>query len=327
METKPCSRASADASASCDDVVILEDTYSPGTPITPTVLEGSVAKTQLDSDLSPSVCVPSEPKPDAPGILDSEIQFESDIESDPEEEKEREDDQVIETPLDGAEPEKLLRRCDQLSAAREDSPPRKGKGRGRGRGKAKENAGKGRGKGRGRPPKKAHDQAEQPAETKQPRKRRAKSDPPVEPKPPAETDDTPVTVAEKPKRKRKIAPKDDEADAEVSEPKKCTRKTKNAAASDADAGTVDPAPKKKARKAAPKSATDSAGSSAPSAPSAAEPKTPKKVSPRAITGKKKEDLKKLIKVFSYSYVVPYWSRAAVGLKIPKEEGGLSQADF
>ena len=62
--------------------------------------------------------------------------------------------------------------------------------------------------------------------------------------------------------------------------------------------------------------------SAPSDPSAVSAKPQK-----GVTEKEKTRLKKAIKVFKLSYVVPYWSRAAVGLKVPKQDGhgGLSQA--
>ena len=220
----------------------------------------------------------------------------------------------------------VLRRADQLQASREDSPPKKGKGRGRGRGK-------GKGRGRGRKTSKACDDMDweggEPApKTRKRRSKHAETEPPqisqpAEPAEPLEPEgEDPAAAESKPKRKRVKGDeaKDKKERAQGKEKRKeSTRKT-------------DPAPKKRTKKvvtatgASPVEDAEDAedmASDVAGLPSVAA----KNANPHAVTGKQKDGLKKMIKVFQRSTVVPYWSRAAVGLKVPKSDGGtgLSQA--
>ena len=200
-----------------------------------------------------------------------------------------------------------LRRRDQLAASREDSPARKGRGKGRG--------GKGRGRGRGKGKKKDEGQDDEQPPT---RKRKSQTAAPKakKSKAPAKQQDGEDT-----------SPRDDQ----VEEPqakgkgKGKGRKAKSPKVKKDDKKVEKAAPKRRTKKSQDASVQDvsSGSASAPSAPSA--PSAVSEKPQKGVTEKEKTRLKKLIKTFKLSHVVPYWSRAAVGLKVPKPDGGLSQA--
>lgn len=228
------------------------------------------------------------------------------------------------------EGDELLRRRDQLAARRVDSPPKKGRGRGRGRGRG---AGRGRGKGNA---KTGEDSLED--TDKAPKQSEANA---------AAPDSVDATAASAPpkRRKKNANKKGSNADASEALQSTCKRATKaklQKPSPDQDAPEDEP----QASQPAPKRATKKRSVPAPDKEEAQEAKSvepaPKKSSRtkskaakadqgppgssnRGVESDEREELKKTIRTFQKSQVVVYWSRSAVALKIPKPDGGLSQA--
>ena len=224
----------------------------------------------------------------------------------------------------------FLRRRDQQTAMKEDAPPRKGKGRGKGKGK-----GRGRGK---KQQKDDHEEEVFPEETvDKPAGKSKKSNGKLEgkgkvEKVKAEKKSKAEKVGEEPgvtgkatKRKAKALEekKEQSAAPKVRKPRQANKKAKAIPATSA-ASAPEPVPDAVPDvchclfEAGPLDAPDVP----PDAP-APNPK-PRQQGTR-VPEKTKKQLIPLIKSYSHSYVVPYWSRSAVGLKVRSASGSLSQA--
>ena len=231
----------------------------------------------------------------------------------------------------------FLRRRDQQTAMKEDAPPRKGKGRGKGKGK---------GRGRGKKQQKGDYEEEEvfPEETvDKPAGKSKKSNGRLEGKGKVEkvkaekkskgekkskaekVGEEPGVTGKATKRKAKALEekKEQSAAPKVRKPRQANKKAKANPATSA-ASAPEPAPDAVPDvchclfEAGPLGAPDVP----PDAP-APNPK-PRQQGTR-VPEKTKKQLIPSIKSYSHSYVVPYWSRSAVGLKVRNASGSLSQA--
>lgn len=187
-----------------------------------------------------------------------------------------------------AVPEEFLTRQEQNTASKADSPARKGKGRGKRRGK-----GKGSEK---------TDLKEEPQPSKPRRGRKAKS----------VGEETQVA---EPKRKGRAAKQTKPTDGEPSVAGEDVKSRKRKAQVAVAPEPAEPASSSRKRKQAPAGTTEEVKKTTPPRRASKKDKedaakiTPPKVEIDRVT------LKKEIKPFCYSTVVPYWSRPACGLKV------------
>lgn len=208
----------------------------------------------------------------------------------------------------------VLRRRDQLMASRGDSPAAKGRGRGRG--------GKGKGRGRGRSAKKSVEtEGDEPA-PKIPKSRAKRS---KEPKSQSVAEDPQHDPPTKKTRERKGRA----ASASASSKRKAPD-TKQAEPEVEGKEDAVPAPRKKRAPKTKKGEEETDLVTPPrkqQQPEQSKPTPPKaaKAKPQVVLSEDdKESMKKGIQTFDHSTVVPYWSRAAAGLKVTME-AGTSQA--
>ena len=209
----------------------------------------------------------------------------------------------------------VLRRRDQLMASRGDSPAAKGRGRGRGKGK-------GKGRGRGRSAKKSVEtEGDEPA-PKIPKSRAKRS---KEPKSQSVAEDPQHDPPTKKTRERKGRA----ASASASSKRKAPD-TKQAEPEVEGKEDAVPAPRKKRAPKTKKGEEETDLVTPPrkhEQPEQSKPTPPKaaKAKPQVVLSEDdKESMKKGIQTFDHSTVVPYWSRAAAGLKVTTE-AGTSQA--
>ena len=207
-------------------------------------------------------------------------------------------------------PEEFLTRQEQNTASKADSPARKGKGKGKRRGK---------GKGSAKTDLKEEPQASKPrrgrkakpvpdeTQVEEPKRkgRAAKRAKPTDGEPSVAGEDVKSAAASR-KRKVAVAP-------EPAEPASSSRKRKQTPAEASKPS--EPASSSRKRKQAPAGSTEEVKKTPPPCRASRKDKedaakiTPPKVEIDRAT------LKKEIKPFCYSSVVPYWSRPACGLKV------------
>eukprot|EP00435_Cladocopium_sp_Y103_P042006 s1768_g11.t1 len=227
---------------------------------------------------------------------------------------------------EGEEKVDFLRRRDQQNAMKEDGPAPKGKGRGRGKGK-----GKGRGRGK-KQQKEEHEDKEAPSKPagksrkgkgkgnrkqegngKGKREKKSKEDKGCEGKEPQVKDKV---------SKRKAKAVDEGKEKAAATRGRKPRASKKVKAIPAASSTPEPLPPPVPDVHPAEDVPPVARAEPPVAP-AAKPKA--RPQPNRVSEEIKRKLHPLIKTFEHTYVVPYWSRAAVGLKVRDASGALSQA--
>ena len=230
----------------------------------------------------------------------------------------------------------FLRRRDQQTAMKADAPAPKGRGRGKGKGKGK---GKGRGRGKKQQKEEHEEEVHEKTEDKRPGKGKGKKSKDKlegngkeekakgKKKCKAEKvleDQEPKVTGKASKRKAKtLEEKEQSAAPKARKPRQSNKKAKAIPAASA-ASALDPAPHAvpDVHPAPSEAVADQAVP--PAAPALAPNPKPKQQGTR-VPNKIKKQLIPLIKTYTHSYVVPYWSRSAVGLKIRNASGSSSQA--